>query len=309
MTVVALKRRVENAPDPPPPMTGPQLSEDPRARRVRIALALSVLVHAAIFSLFMFIPQQKPVVEKRPEVVILELAALGKPEAKEEKPPAPAPPPPEQKAPEPAPPVVEQKPPEPQPLPEIKPPPVPETPPAPTAEPLPPPPPKVSVKPEPKPELPPPPAPKAPEPQPEAPPVAAAPSPPETRERPAPPAAVPAPSPPAEKPGKGIESGVASGTSQAEMNRYITTLFTMIDAKKVYPPQSLQRREEGTVVVKLKVAADGTLVDVSSPTESPSRLVNASLEAVRKAAPFPPLPASLKQAEAEFEVPVVYKLQ
>lgn len=305
MTVVALRRRVEDAPDPPPPMTGPQISEDPRTRRFRIALALSVLVHAAIFSLFMFIPQQKPVVEKRPEVVILELAALGKPEAPEEKPPAP--PPPEQKAPEPAPPAVEQKPPEPQPLPEIKPPPVPETPPAPTAEPLPPRPPKVAVKRHPKPELPPP-APQAPEPQPEAPPVAAAPSPPaETRERPAPPG--PAPAPAEEKPGKGIETGVASGTSQAEMNRYITTLFTMIDAKKVYPPQSLQRREEGTVVVKLKVAADGTLVDVSSPTEDHSRLVNASLEAVRKAAPFPPLPASLKQAEAEFQVPVVYKLQ
>ena len=305
MNVVALKRRVEDPPDPPapPPMLSPQLSEDPRARRFRIALALSVLVHAAIFSLFMFIPQQKPVAEKRPEVVILELATLGKPEAKEEKPPAP--PPPEQKAPEPAPPVVEQKPPEPQPLPEIKPPPLPETPPAPTAEPLPPPP-KVAVKHRPKPQLLPP-APKAPEPQPEAPPVAAMPSPPETRERPAAPPA--APSPPEEKPGKGIETGVASGTSQAEMSRYVTTIFTMIDAKKVYPPQSMKRREEGTVVVKLKIAADGALVDVSSPTEDPARLVNASLEAVRKAAPFPPLPASLKQAEAEFEVPVVYKLQ
>ena len=111
------------------------------------------------------------------------------------------------------------------------------------------------------------------------------------------------------QPGKGIETGVASGTSQAEMSRYVTTIFTMIDAKKVYPPQSMKRREEGTVVVKLKIAADGALVDVSSPTEDPARLVNASLEAVRKAAPFPPLPASLKQAEAEFEVPVVYKLQ
>lgn len=304
MNVVVLKERREDAfPQPSPPtMLSPQQSEDPRSRRFAIALALSVLVHAGLFALFMFIPQQKAVVEKQPEIVLLELAALGKPEAEEVKPPAP-PPPPEQKAPEPPPPVVEQAPPPP--LPEIKPPPLPETPPAPKAEPLPPPP-TVSVRPEPKPELPPPPAPKQPEPRPEAPPVAATPAPPETRERPAP---GPAPSPPAEKPGKGIETGVAGGTSQAEMSRYITTLFTLIDAKKVYPPQSLHRHEEGTVIVKLKIAADGKLIDVSSPTEEPKRLVDASLEAVRKAAPFPPLPASLKQDQAEFQVPVVYKLQ
>lgn len=309
MSVVALKPRREDAPDQPPApvMLSPRPSEDPHSRRLAVALALSIVVHAFILALFMFIPQQKPVAEKQPEIVVLELAALGKPEAEEEK-PAPPPPPPEQKAPE-APPAVEQKPPEPQPLPEIAPPPVPETPPAPQAEAVPAPP-KVTARPVPKPEIAPPPAPKEPEPKPEAPPVAAAPSPPaETQQRPLPPAPSPSPAPPAQKPGKGIETGVEGGTSQAEMNRYVTTLFTMIDAKKVYPPQSLQRREQGTVVVKLEIAADGKLVDASSPTDDPKRLVDASLEAVRKAAPFPPLPASLKQAEAEFQVPVVYKLQ
>ena len=112
-----------------------------------------------------------------------------------------------------------------------------------------------------------------------------------------------------ETPRKGIETGVASGTSQTEMSRYVTTLFTMIDAKKQYPPQSMQRREEGTVVIRLKIAADGTLIDVTSPTTDPHRLVDASLEAVRRAAPFPALPASLGKSEAEFEVPVNYKLQ
>jgi hypothetical protein len=61
--------------------------------------------------------------------------------------------------------------------------------------------------------------------------------------------------------------------------------------------------------MRLKVAADGTLVDVTSPTEEPRRLVEASMEAARRAVPFPPLPASFQQAEATFEVPVVYKLQ
>ncbi len=308
MSVVAFKRREDDvsAEAPAPlPLESAQLSEDPLTQRLRIALALSVLVHAAILTLFMFIPQQKPVVEKQPRIVVLELAALGKPEAEEEK-PAP-PPPPEQKAPE-APPAVEQKPPEPQPLPEIAPPPVPETPPAPQAEPVPAPP-KVTARPVPKPEIAPP-VPKEPEPRPEAPPVAAAPSPSaDTPQRPTPPEPAPAPAPPDPTPGQGIRAGVGGSTPPRRTNRYVTTLFTMIDAKKEYPPQSLQRREQGTVVVKLEIAADGKLVEASSPTEDPKRLVDASLEAVRKAAPFPPLPTSLKQAEAEFQVPVVYKLQ
>ncbi|MGB8273638.1 MAG: energy transducer TonB, partial [Alphaproteobacteria bacterium] len=137
---------------------------------------------------------------------------------------------------------------------------------------------------------------------------------------PGPPATAPVPSgavsgaaggPPSQaaRPPKGIETGVAGAKAQDEMSRYLTTLFTMIDRKKVYPSQSVRRREQGTVTVRLKIARDGTLVDASSPTESPERLVDASLDAVREAAPFPPLPKSLDRDQAVFEVPVTYRLQ
>lgn len=273
---------------------------DYRSPRLLAALAFSAIVHIAFFAILFFAPHPKPIVQPPPQVVVLEFAALGKPEAPEVK-PEPPPPPPEAKAPEPAPPPAP-----PEPLPEIKAQPIPETPPAKAPEPVlpapaqakprprkpkPPEPPKVEAPPAPA-------APPAPTPEPQAPPVAAAPTP------------SPASAPPTtETPRKGIETGVASGTSQTEMSRYVTTLFTMIDAKKQYPPQSMQRREEGTVVIRLKIAADGTLIDVTSPTTDPHRLVDASLEAVRRAAPFPALPASLGKSEAEFEVPVNYKLQ
>ncbi len=256
-----------------------------RSPRFALALALSATLHAALLALVLFVPRPvPPEIPPQPSIVVLELAALGTPEAPEEKPPPPA----------------EKPPPEPLKLPEIEAPPVPPTPPEAMkkAVPLPP---TVAVRPEPKPE---PQPPEPPQPPPEAP-AATAPNPPAARERPAP----PAPAPPEDKPRKGIETGVAGGTSQEEMSRYITTLFTMIDAKKAYPPQSLQRHEQGTVTVTIKIAADGKLIDVTSPAEEPRRLVSASLEAVRKAAPFPPLPSSLKKDEADFQVPVVYKLQ
>jgi protein TonB len=108
---------------------------------------------------------------------------------------------------------------------------------------------------------------------------------------------------------KGIETGLAGAHAQDDMSRYVTTLFTMIDRKKEYPSQALRRHEQGTVAVRLRIGRDGKLIDVSSPTESPQRLVQASLQAVRDAAPFPPLPGSLDKAEAVFEVPVTYRLQ
>jgi protein TonB len=263
-----------------------------RSPRFALALALSATLHAALLALVLFVPRSAPPeIPPQPSIVVLELAALGTPEAPEEKPPPPAE--------KPAPSEKPAPPPEPLKLPEIEAPPVPPPPPEviKKAVPLPP---TVAVRPEPKPE------PQPPEPPPEAP-AATAPNPPAARERPVPPAS--APSPPEDKPRKGIETGVAGGTSQEEMSRYITTLFTMIDAKKAYPPQSLQRHEQGTVTVTIKIAADGKLIDVTSPAEEPNRLVSASLEAVRRAAPFPPLPSSLKKDEADFQVPVVYKLQ
>ncbi len=255
-----------------------------RSPRFALALALSATLHAALLALVLFVPRPvPPEIPPQPSIVVLELAALGTPEAPEEKPPPPA----EKPAP----------PPEPLKLPEIEAPPVPPLPPEAKKEAVPLPP-TVAVRPEPKPE------PQPPEPPPEAP-AATAPNPPAARERPAPPASAP----PEDKPRKGIETGVAGGTSQEEMSRYITTLFTMIDAKKAYPPQSLQRHEQGTVTVTIKIAADGKLIDVTPSAEEPRRLVSASLDAVRKAAPFPPLPSSLKKDEADFQVPVVYKLQ
>ncbi|MFQ5705791.1 MAG: TonB family protein [Gemmatimonadales bacterium] len=113
------------------------------------------------------------------------------------------------------------------------------------------------------------------------------------------------------RPRKGITEGVLEGRTQdpEELNRYLTKLFRMIDAKKRYPSQSLRRGEQGTVTVRLTLAADGTLLDVRATTRRPRRLVAASLKAVRDAAPFPPLPKALNRERTVFKLPVVYRIR
>lgn len=274
----------------------------PRSPRFTVALVLSAAIHIGLLAAIAFLPRQKPPPEEEPpEVVVLELAALGEPEAPEPEPEQTPVPEPE---PEPAPPPQPELEPEPEPEPEpveVEPEPEPELEPEPE-----PPPPDITARPEPKPEPPKPPEPVTP------PPVVTpqpAPQPPPVPEKPAPPAVKPPEQAAKPPPKKGIKEGVAGAVSQEAMNRYVTTLFTMIDRRKVYPSQSLRRREEGTVIVRLKIAADGALLDVTSPTGEPERLVDASLNAVRRAAPFPPLPESFTSEAAEFQVPVVYKLQ
>lgn len=90
---------------------------------------------------------------------------------------------------------------------------------------------------------------------------------------------------------------------------YAGALFRLIDANKAYPEQALRRGEEGTVVLRLTIARDGSLLAVESAAPAPRRLVKAALDAVSRAAPFPPLPPPLAADEAVFEVPVVYRLE
>ena len=60
----------------------------------------------------------------------------------------------------------------------------------------------------------------------------------------------------------------------------------------------------------LTLAADGRLVAVAAALDdAPARLVEASLAAVREAAPFPPLHGGLQVAEAVFTLPVSYRLR
>lgn len=94
------------------------------------------------------------------------------------------------------------------------------------------------------------------------------------------------------------------------MAGYARQVLEQLDRHKRYPALSRRRGEEGTITLRLTLAADGRLVAVAAALDdAPARLVEASLAAVREAAPFPPLPGGLQVAEAVFTLPVSYRLR
>ena len=151
----------------------------------------------------------------------------------------------------------------------------------------------------------------APEPEPEPEPPKPKPEPPKPLPEPQPPKPQPLlqPPPPPPPQQKGIPSGVRQGISQETLSRYLTTVFKMIDKKKKYPSRALRRREEGKITLRLTLARDGSLIDVVAQTEKPKALAEASIKAVRAAAPFPAFPKGLDKDKASFEIPVIYRLQ
>lgn len=90
---------------------------------------------------------------------------------------------------------------------------------------------------------------------------------------------------------------------------YITRMREMIDAHKQYPPLSLRRHEEGTIVLRVKIASSGAVSRIIPITQTPARLAAAATAAVRSAAPFPSLPPELGKSEASFDIPVNFRIQ
>lgn len=242
-----------------------------------------------------------------------------RPEAKEEPKPEPKPEPPaEAKRPEPEPPPQQQQAlaqPEPTPPPPPPPPsleqalPPLEAPPPPVTErdvpkPLPvprpaPPPPQQAARP------PPPPPPPAPRPAPQPP----------THTQPA-----PRPSPLNAPPARGAESQSAArqssptfqnpadtyGQKQAK-EQYLWQVMRRISQFPYVPKETGPIRTSGTVLARVTISRDGRLLDVAIERSSglPS-LDNGVMDTIRRASPYPPLPADITGDRHTFQLPVSF---
>ena len=259
-----------------------------RRPSVPTAFALSLLLHAAAIALLPSLRIAPP--PERPAPIVVELMQAPQPE-----------PVPEVRAPvepvKPPPPLRRVRPVEPTPPPVVKPvepPPVrelvvPQTRPEPLAQkqeqrPLPPEPAPPS---EPRIESPPPPAV-----QPRVETV------PEQRVEPAaPPTRVEAPPQPA-----ALDSGAMKG--------YANLLSQMIAQKKSYPRMAVMRHWEGVTELKLQIAADGKLKELSIIRSSGfSVLDEHALRMVRESQPLPEAPAALRGHDFAINVPVVFRLR
>ena len=171
-------------------------------------------------------------------------------------------------------------------------------------EPAPPPPPK-QPPPEPKPE---PVKPKPPEPKVEPQkvvvpeleqPVPEEESPPEEV---APPEPVQPESPPAASPKPGAKAS-------KEDYGYYQLILDRLDRLKRYPARARRRGDQGTVILAFTLNRDGSLKQYAIKQSSGSKALDLEVKKlIRRAAPFPAIPANISQQELELSVPISFTL-
>ena len=98
--------------------------------------------------------------------------------------------------------------------------------------------------------------------------------------------------------------------SSADYGAYVGRLHDLIARHRLYPPQSLRRREEGDVRLRILMGQDGRLLDIVNLAESSVHLTQAARQAVEQAAPFDPPPLSGEDSrQIAFDVTVMFRLR
>jgi periplasmic protein TonB len=113
--------------------------------------------------------------------------------------------------------------------------------------------------------------------------------------------------------GSGSARAAAEGSTNAGYARllagYLSGARERVARHREYPYLARRANLEGTVCLRIVVAASGRVLGVTPTCGTAHRpLLEAALDSVAKAAPFPPLPASLG-SRITFDVPVVFELE
>ncbi|PGH57205.1 hypothetical protein CRT60_12085 [Azospirillum palustre] len=127
-----------------------------------------------------------------------------------------------------------------------------------------------------------------------------------TKEQTAPAPAVPAvqaaaPAPP---------SSDAPPKSDREAADYFGAIQARLARHKVYPPAARQRRQEGIVLVRFTIVADGTITGWAVVEGSGHGILDqAAEEMIRRASPLPPIPVEMGRTRIDITLPVRFALQ
>jgi len=107
--------------------------------------------------------------------------------------------------------------------------------------------------------------------------------------------------------GEGFGSG--SGAESAK-NKYFSLIAQTIYKNKRYPRQAYSLNQEGKVVVRLKLAKSGKILDLEILEQATYKsLTNATIETINSIQKFPPIPEELKVDDITFRIPIEYKIQ
>lgn len=100
-------------------------------------------------------------------------------------------------------------------------------------------------------------------------------------------------------------------TAQSLLARqfYVSDAIKKIRGKTKYPQRALDREQEGSVRVAIVIDREGTVLSTNILETSKFDMLNKeALEAIKRSAPFPALPAEIAGARFEFTVPMRWTL-
>jgi len=106
-------------------------------------------------------------------------------------------------------------------------------------------------------------------------------------------------------------SGAGGAGEESELLAYREGLSRRVGRQRRYPARAVRLRLEGTARVRVRLYRDGSLAGPPR-LEGSSRfrvLDQEALRMVEAAAPFAPLPASLRREPVEFVIPVNFSLR
>lgn len=104
---------------------------------------------------------------------------------------------------------------------------------------------------------------------------------------------------------------IEANNLEYEKTRYITQLAKWLERHKRYPTIARRRNQEGKVVVKFAIDAEGRLLrQTLVQSSNHASLDAATSKMLKRASPMPSIPAELRDRETEFEytIPVYFKL-
>ena len=102
-------------------------------------------------------------------------------------------------------------------------------------------------------------------------------------------------------------SSAAAANQQQALQDYVMQVVRKLSQTRFYAASPSVQNRHGVVIARLTVARDGGLIDLSLPKQSGSAGVDGSLlDAIRRAAPFAPLPKGFTDSRFTFIVPINY---
>ncbi len=110
--------------------------------------------------------------------------------------------------------------------------------------------------------------------------------------------------------GRAAAESRGAQTSALAPPHYLTAVFARVQQAKRYPAKAQARGDQGRAVVSISIRRNGALAEARLVRSSGSSLLDeATLEAMRRAAPFPPLPPDVAGSVLVLSVPMNFTIE